>query len=765
MKKGITKSMWERTLIFFSILIAAIIVFNIGALFFQQIVLGEKYQVKAQEQQLSDKKISPSRGTIYDSNMNVIAESTTAWNVYIDPKRISNVKKNDKSKQEEESQELIEARKSLIFNFFSELFAYDEEEKAELKEKINKSTTYVEIEKKVDYQTKVKISEFISNKENKKYKLAECIGLTQTTKRYYPSNNFASTVVGFTGSDDQGLYGVEKYYDEILTGVPGRIVTAKDALANALPNEYETAIDAQNGSNLVLTIDQTIQYYLEKGMEDVVKDYNAKGAYGVVMNPNTGAVLAMSTKPDFDANNPWQIDYERTQKEIDAITDLQKQNEQRSLALQKQWRNSTISDIYVPGSVFKPFVAAAALEEKVVSLNTTYTCTGSIKVGPHIMKCHYHAGHGLETLTQGLENSCNPFFITVGQKLGAEKFYKYYDAFGFTEKTGIDLPGEAKPYFLKEEQLGLVQLSSASIGQTNSITPIQMCTALCAIANGGKVLQPYVVKEILDSQGNTVSKTQTVVKRQAVSEETAKTVLNMMLSVVENGTGKNGYVAGYRVAGKTGTSTKLGESGEGEKNKYLASFAAIAPADDPQLVCLVIIDEPDQDLGGGALAAPICATVIEQALKHLNVEPKYTEEELKKLDIKVPNVVNQTVASAQTALKNAGLNFKVVGNGDKIIKQSPAGGTAVPAGANIVLYTEENNTVSTVKVPNFMGMTVAQANAAAAAAGVNIKLVGNNLSQNDVVAYRQSEAQDSEVAAGTVVSVYFKHTSGVSDMA
>lgn len=454
--------------------------------FYLTIVRGEELAQKAESQQLKDTEISAMRGTIYDANGNVLAQSASVWNVFIDPLNI----KDDEERQ-------------LITNEFATLFKYDDEAKKEFYEKTTHQNHYELVEKKVENNIKEKLSKFVSKNE-----LGDCIGTEQTTKRYYPYGSLASSVIGFTGSDDQGLSGIEAYYDEDLTGTNGRIITAKDAVSNNIANDYETSIAASDGNSVVLTLDQTIQYYLEKGLKETMNEYQAKGAYGVVMNCNTGAVLAMSSMPDYDCNNPYKLTYSKNKKAIKKLTDKTAKQEAESAAVQNQWRNFTVSDTYVPGSVFKTFVASAALEENVVNLNTTYTCTGAIQVDKYRMKCHYHPGHGTETLTQGLENSCNPFFITIGQKLGVHNYFKYFDAFGFTQKTNIDLPGEASPQYYKEDQYGIVELSSASFGQTNSLTPIQVCTGLCAIANGGKLLQPYLVSSIVDSNGKTVKKTQ-----------------------------------------------------------------------------------------------------------------------------------------------------------------------------------------------------------------------------------------------------------------
>ena len=567
------KGMLKRILI-----LAVVIVFLFCAdgvrLFYLQTVRADELAGKAQSQQLSDTEVSAMRGTIYDSEGNVLAQSATVWNVFIDP---ANIKTDEK--------------RNLVVDNLSTILKLTDEDRAKLYEKSKETKLrYYVVAKKIENDIKEEVAAFSA-----KNKLSDVIGFEQTTRRYYPHNSLASSVLGFTGDDNQGLTGIESYYEDELKGTNGRIVTVKDANSNKLPTDYETSVEAIDGNSLVLTINQTIQYYLEKGLKTTMEEYNAKGAYGIVMDCNTGAILAMSSMPDFDCNEPYKITYKKTKKELKKITDKDEKAQAQSLAVQNQWRNFTVSDTYVPGSVFKTFMASAALEENVVNLDTSYTCTGSIQVDKYKMHCHYHPGHGTQNLTQGLENSCNPFFITIGQKLGVHNYFKYFDAFGFTQKTGIDIPGEAISQYYREEQYGIVELSSASFGQTNSLTPIQVCCGISAIANGGTLLQPYLVSEIKDANGNTIKKTAKTEVRRVISEETSQKVRNMMKSVVDEGTGKNGYVAGYRVGGKTGTSTKLGESKEGERTKYIVSFAAIAPADDPQIAMLIIMDEPNED--------------------------------------------------------------------------------------------------------------------------------------------------------------------------
>lgn len=725
------------------LIMAVVIIFlmttTVARVFYLTIVRGEELSEKAETQQLKDTEITAMRGTIYDSNGNVLAQSASVWNVFIDPLNI-------KDKQ-----------RDLIVDEFANLFGYDADEKKEFYDRTNHQNHYELVEKKVENNIKEKLSKFVS-----KNKLGGCIGTEQTTKRYYPYGTLASSVIGFTGADDQGLSGIEAYYDEQLTGTNGRIITAKDAKSNNIANDYETSIAATDGDSIVLTINQTIQYYLEKGLRETMNEYQAKGAYGVVMNCNTGAVLAMSSLPDYDCNEPYKLTYSKDKKAIKKLSDKTAKQEAESAAVQNQWRNFTVSDTYVPGSVFKTFVASAALEENVVNLNTTYNCTGSIQVDKYKMKCHYHPGHGTQTLTQGLENSCNPFFITIGQKLGVHNYFKYFDAFGFTQKTNIDLPGEASPQYYKEDQYGIVELSSASFGQTNSLTPIQVCTGLCAIANGGKLLQPYLVSSIADANGKTVKKTQTKEIRQVISADTSEKVRKMMKSVVDNGTGKNGYVAGYSVGGKTGTSTKLGESKNGEGDKYIVSFGAIAPSDDPEIAMLIIVDEPNQDLGGGALCAPIAAQVTQEAMNVLGIEPKYNDSEMKDLSKQTPNVVGKSLDEAKKTLEENNLNFVVVGDDSTITRQCPSGADTIPNGGTVYLYTDDSEK-QTVNVPNFNGLTVNEAKDLASSSNLNIQIAGNSMSSGTVVAYRQSEETQAKVEKGTVVTVTFKNTQSVLD--
>lgn len=719
----------------------------IGSLVRVGIINGEEYKLKAEQNQLLDTKVSAGRGTIYDSNMNALAKSASAWLVYIDPSKI----KTD------------EQRKTVV-TLLSETLSIDAET---LTEKSGRDSNYVRIASEVEEKEKNKIQDFIKQenerdkdrKEKNKINLGQIIGIDPDTKRYYPYSNFASTIIGFVNSDDEGNAGIEKKYNDSLKGISGRIIAAKNARQSKMSSDYETMYAAQDGANIVLTINEVVQYYLEQSLDQALIDTKAKYAYGIVMNVDTGAILGMTSKPDFDLNQPSKIYSKTVLERISKIEDEEEKKKEKQDALFAQWRNRTISDTYEPGSVFKTVVVSAALEENVVDLNTKYTCVGGIQVANHYQKCWKHSGHGTETLTQGLMNSCNPFFITMGQKLGKERFFKYFEAFGFTEKTDIDLPAEASPVadvtYHSLEKMGISELSSSSFGQTFQVSPIQVITAISAIANGGKLMQPYVVDSILDSEGNVVKKTTPKVKRQVISEKTSSTVASMMEQVVSIGTGKNAYVAGYHVAGKTGTSEKIGK-----KDAYIASFAGFAPANNPEIAILIAIDEPEGAHGGGVVAAPIAGEILEKVLAHLGVEPQYEDSEMKNISSTTPTLVGKSVAEAKKLASS--YKVKVIGSGKNVVMQTPAAASQIRSGGVIVIYTEDSAAKQMVEVPDFTGMTMSQANSAAIGAGLNVRFSGTT-NASEVNAYKQSAQAGSKAELGSVVTVYFKSSVNVQD--
>lgn len=714
--------------------------YSMGGLFYAAIYKGEENRLKAERLQLSDTQIAAQRGTIYDSNMKVLAKSASAWLVYINPSKIN-------------TDEQLE----LTVRGLCDVLGADEE--TVRKKASKKESGYQKIMGEVENDKKLKLKEYIKEHNGKKEQLSTIIGIDPDTKRYYPYSSFASTIIGFTDDDNKGTGGLEMQYNETLTGTSGRIITAKNAKSGSMSSEYATTYDAKPGESLVLTIDEVIQYYLEQGLEQAMVDTGAKYAYGIIMDVETGAILGMTSKPDFDLNQPRKISNQALYETISAMTDTDAQAKETSNALFSQWRNRAISDTYEPGSVFKTVVAAAAIEEGVVDLNTTYTCTGSIHTADHTYRCWKHEGHGQETLTQGLMNSCNPFFITIGQKLGIEKFYKYFDAFGFTEKTGIDLPAEAKPVanttYHSFEKMSIADLSSSSFGQSFQVSPIQMITAINTIANGGKLMQPYVVDARLDQNGNVTKKTEPIVKRQVVSEKTASTVAGMMEQVVAIGTGKNAYAAGYHVAGKTGTSEKLGIEGA-----YIASFAGFAPTNHPKISILIAIDEPTGAHGGGAVAAPIVGMLVEKVMAYLNVEPQYEDNEITTISSVAPNLEGMAVGDAK--VKASKFKVNVIGEGTTVLSQTPKSGQQMKNGGVIVVYTEENAEKKTATVPNLCNMSMAEANQKATNAGFNIRIAGN-ANAGEVLSYQQSLPAGSSAEIGSVITVNFKTSVGVQD--
>ncbi len=738
MTKKPTKRMELRSLIAFGVFCAFLFCL-IGNLFWLQVINGEKYRLKAEKNQLSDTVINANRGTIYDSNMKVLAQSASAWLVYINPARIS-----------------TDEQKKLLIDGFVELFNLDREV---VEKKVNRSESgYEKIIGQIDNAQKDALNDYLS--KHKAQKLGTIVGIDPDTKRYYPLGNFASTVLGFTGSEDTGRSGLELKYNDILTGEAGRIITAKNALSGEMPNDYETTYDAEQGKSLVLTIDEVIQYYLEQQLSQAIDETQAKYAYGIVMDVKTGAILGMSTMPDYNLNTPYKIYSNSVLEELSKIEDSAQKSQAESNALFSQWRNRVVSDSYEPGSVFKLFVAAAGLEEGAITTNSTYHCTSSIKVANYYQHCYNRKAHGTQTVAEALPNSCNTYFITLGQKLGKQTFSKYFEAFGFTEKTGVDLPSEAAPVpnktYYTVDRMGIAELSSASFGQTFQATPIQMITAVASLGNGGKLMTPYIVDKVLDEDGNIVSETKPTVKRQVISEKTADIMCDLMEQVVVWGTAKNAYVAGYHVAGKTGTSEKLNTD-----DMCIASFAGFAPANDPQIAVLIAVDEPLYYATGGSGAAPIAGRIFENILAYLNVDPQYSDEEMAKATVTAPSLVG--VDAAKVRSKASGFTVKIVGNGEKVISQMPSAHQSMPKNGIIVVYTEENAAKQIVTVPNLTGLTLAEANRIAVNAGFNIKVAGTTQGAGQVLSYKQSVSAGVESEAGTIITVYFRSSENVTD--
>lgn len=748
-KKIIMKNLQQRTMR----LLAIIIILGFGATIFgmgySQLYKGDFFKTKAETQQLSDTAITAQRGIIYDANMSVLAQSASAWKISLNATAFAEIP----AKAQEQVYSALINTLGVTREYLENKASY-------------KQYNSVSIKTKVEKEAKDKLEAFVKgtfiDKNNNEQSFGSVVMIDEDVKRYYPYSTLASQILGFTGTDNNGLSGLESYYNSTLTGVDGRVISARSNSSVAQDIEYKSVYEAKQGTSLVLTVDETIQRYLENALSSCYETSKANSCTGIVMDVKTGAILAMSTKGDFDPNDPYTINDKRTIESINKITDTKEKEKAEEEAMYSQWRNRAISDTYEPGSVFKLITMAAGLEENVVKYDEKFTCTGSVNVADRIYSCHNTAGHGTQTLTEGLMNSCNPYFITIGQRLGVDTFYKYFEAFGFTEETGIDLPGEASPKagvtYFKKDTMTKVNLASSSFGQSFQITPIQMITAVNAIANDGKLMQPYIVSKTLDSDGNVISQNQPIEKRQVVSESTSEKIMASMEQVALNGTARNAYVAGYRVGGKTGTSDKLNNVGQ-----VVASFVGVAPTNDPRITVLIVVDEPEGATGGGAVAAPVAGEVIENTLTYLNVERQYNDSEKALLDVQVPSVTGDSVSEAKSSLEEDKFSVQIVGEGDKVISQMPASGQYIPQGGVIVLYTEKQKKKLKTVVPDFTGMTITEANYAAVNAGINIKVSGNSLSEESMTAYRQSSLKGSEVESGSTVTVYFRTTSGVSD--
>ncbi len=730
---------------------------NMLRLGYLQFVQGEDWQRRAVSQQLSDTVVTAKRGPIYASDMTPLAESAEVWKIIMSPKNIAacdwkeleGVGKN-RTLTKDEGLELMRRR---IAADLAAMFGLDEEK---LYEKTGKTySQYEVIASKVEYNAKTAFSQWAE--ENG---LSYAFYIITDYKRYYPQGSMASNILGFTGTENNGLEGLEAKYESVLAGTPGRIVTAQNGIGDQMPTtmEYTKVVDAVDGYGLVTTIDPTVQMYTEKYLAAAVEETGTLNrGVAIVMEVDTGAILAMATKGDYNPNDPFTIADPKTAELLAQLSGAE-QGEALSTARHLQWNNKAIPETYEPGSVFKVFTTAMALEEGLADESTSFRCAGSIRVQGHTIHCHTTSHMGVLNLHEAISNSCNPYFVQLGLKIGPSVYYKYFNGFGFTEKTGVDMNGEmsnAGLYHSLETLAGNESsLATGAFGQTFKITPIQMITAMSAIANGGKLVTPHVVSKVLDAEGNVVSETALAVKRQIISENTSRRICSILGDIVNGGGSKNAYVAGYRVAGKTGTSEKR-DTVE-NKDDVVASFSGFAPADDPKVAVLVLLDDPQSEMRyGGTISAPVAQKIFESILPHLGIEPSYTTEELASLSRTAPNVVGQSTGAAQTKVTNTGLKASIVGTGDTVVSQVPQAGQSIPAGGTVILYTQEDD-VTTVTVPDFTGRSVTEVNSVAASLGLNVQmqgLVGG--SSAAAVCSGQSVAKDTKVPKGTVITVTF----------
>lgn len=737
-EKGPAQRLRQRT----AILILLILVLGFGAavlrLTYLTTVQSSELQESAVDLQLADTTVSAKRGTIYDANGNVLAESASVWQVVMSPVNF----KNDKQRQA--------AAKGL-----SEIFDL---EYNDVLDDTKQQSHYVVVKRRIESDEREKVLELIDTLK-KDYNCSGVIQLLDDYKRYYPKNSLASSVIGFTGSDDQGLEGIEYEYDSYLSGTPGRIITAQNARGTDMPFRYEQNVESEDGNNVYLTIDETIQSICEKYMQKGVEDNNVlnKGVC-IAMDVNTGAILAMVTTDGYDLNNPYELSA-KDKKKIKS-TPKKKQAEAESAALSNMWRNKAVADTYMPGSVFKMCVASAALEENLVNEKTSFTCTGSILVEGETIHCSNIAGHGTQNFVEVISNSCNPAFIQIGQMLGAGKFRQYYQGFGFSDKTGIDLPGEAEDSFWKEGKMGGVDLAVASFGQNFSITPIQMITACAAVSNGGYVVQPHVVSKITDSKGNVIKTVDKKVKRQVISDDTSKKMNEYLEYNTERQGAAAGYISGYKVAGKTGTTEKRGvtkfESSFSED--YISSFCGYAPADDPQIAMLVFFDTPDGDAYyGSQVSSPVFINIMSEVLPYLDVKTSYTDEELGYVDASAGDYTGVSVDEAKTAVEADGFTATVKGNGSTVISQIPTVSSGLQKGGSIVLYTDSDSQSETVSVPSLIGLSPDEVNNVASAYGLNVSFSGATTSSG--TSSSQNIEAGTSVSPGTVITVSFADSS------
>ena len=726
-----------RSFVLMLIMGVAMFVLLFFQLFDLQIVRHEELQSKAVNQQTRRTVVTASRGTIYDRTGNIMAISASAETIILSPLEIDNAV-NDKD-------DPVSWTKDSLAAGLAEILGSDA---SSIRKRMdNTKSQYEVIKLRAEEETANAVRTYISE--------TKILGdhLVADAKRYYPYGSLASHVIGFVGDENTGLYGLEARYEEALEGQSGLVVSAKDNAGNDMMYAYEQYFAAQNGSDLTLTLDATIQYYLEKGLESMTDKFAAaNGATGIIMDVKTGGILAMASYPNYDLNDFSAVQdktlLERMERGEGTLADMQL----------LQWRNKALNDTYEPGSTFKILTLAAALEEGVIDMNTTVNCNGFVNISNYTIHCSNKAGHGLQTLVQSVGNSCNPAFISYGLKLGNTTFYNYMKAFGLMDDTGIDLGGEAVGIFADPASFTQLDLACYAFGQNFNVTPIALITAQAACINGGYLRSPYLVERITDSNGSVTYQHDSTPIRQVISEETSATVRECLEYVVASGTGKNGQVAGYRVGGKTGTADK------GQTGDVVVSFLCFAPADDPQVIMLLTMDTPSRSTGtyvsGGNMVAPTASSIMAEVLPYLGVEPSYSAEELLGMDTTVPNVIGMSVEEAKSKLTERGLSCKISGDGETVTDQTPAGGAIIPGKSAVILYAGTDKSTAKCKVPHLIGKTPSEANTAATGAGLFIRFSGTTGSESSSVrVLSQSIEEGTEVEAGTVITVQLGDTS------
>lgn len=748
MKKKLNLAIFPAMIAF-----SVIIVIN---LFGISITNNGKYQAMANNNQFQSTVVNANRGSIYDANGKILAQSATVYSIILNPNRLNDAD-NEKIVEETgktERQRRIDACVTILTEELDNVTA------DEIKKKLsNLDSKWALVAKQIEKPIADKILLRASDED-----LGDLIYTNVDTRRYYPQGTLAASVIGFTNYEGDGVYGVESYYNDYLKGVDGKIISAVDANGNEMPYKNDKIYDSQDGNSVYLTLDMTLQYYVEKYLEQAVVENNVQErACAIIMDVNTGAIKAMATVEGFDLNDRNSIYSKKDLNYLAGLEGTPEYDEEYASLREKQWKNKAVTELYNPGSVFKVVTGSAALEEGAITLDSTFTCNQAIDVAGQIIHCWSRYSHGAQDFTTAMTNSCNPAFIQIGQALGKEKFCKYFEAFGLTEPTGIDLPGEADSIYVKPENMGPVELASSSFGQTSKITPIQMITAYAAVVNGGYLVTPYVVSKIVDTNGNVIKTTETSIKRQVISEETSAQMRQVLESVVNNKGGSNAYIKGYSIGGKSGTSEKIDKMNQtGESDLYVSSYCGFAPANDPDIIMLVMVDEPtarDQNGSlmyyGSVVACPVVSNTFKEALPYLGYYPEYTDDELEELGVTVPNVEGQTPEAAGSTLEALDLQYTVIGDGEYVTAQIPSRGSSLRRNGKVILYTEDDPETDYTTVPNVIGMSLSDVNYTLTQADLNFKAGDGASSHAGAVAHSQNYAEGDVVPKGTIIEVYF----------
>ena len=773
--KSPSKSMKIRAnAVILSVVLAAAVVLTVN-LFNIMVLQHDEMTDRAKSRQFGSITLPAMRGTIYDANGGVLAQSATVYRIFVDPGLLVNELELVSARNEELIKRAEERRKKginekpdvinpdtvkeILIDFLAETLDISRSDVKEAFDKTDKH--YIVLKDKVEKSKADRIMEFISDVQiegSERHIKLSAVSRESDTKRYYPQNNLAAAVIGFNNNEGHGVYGIESYYDSYLSGVDGKNITAKDANGNEMPYRYSKSFPAQDGDDVYLTIDMTLQTYLENALEDMVDTFEvANRACGIMLNAKTGAVLAMASSKGFDLNDPYTIYDPAELAKLNLISNEEERSKALKDAREKQWRNKCVTDTYIPGSVFKVFTASAGLEENVISYDDHWFCNknhGEIIVAGEAFHCWKKSGHLTESFEEILTNSCNPAFIEISQKMGADLFCEYFAGFGLTEKTGIDLYGEGVPIYVRRNKMGPVELASSSFGQTNSLTPIEMVTGYAAVVNGGYLLKPYLVSKVVDQSGNVVVSNDKTVRRQVISEDTSEEMRRALQAVVEgNGDTKGAFIRGYKIGGKSGTAQKIQGDLKTTDGKYYASYCCFAPADDPEIVLLMMADEPNTEIDyyGSSVVGPYARDIFEKTLPYLGFYPTYAEGD--EMDVSIPLLVDTTVEEAKTELERRGLVPEVIGEGMYVNVQTPLTGSYVSEGSTVLLYTGGVSEKLTAVVPNLIGKTMAEANKLLNDAGLNYVTKGASTNQEGVKILRQSLSAGQTVDKWTVINL------------